>query len=130
MPPETLFTMTQRTELPALTTDQLDVLRRFATFDANIEELRRSLTKVFEFDLEPPRRTASSHFRVPEPGVLVTRSHISKALDMEQQGLISQGQLVDWATMLLLNDAFQPDPQDEDFVAEWLDRISHSFDPT
>ena len=45
--------MTQEPELPALTEAQLDVLRRFASFDTGIDELRSSLAGVFEFDLAP-----------------------------------------------------------------------------
>jgi hypothetical protein len=122
--------MTPKTELPVLTPPQLNVLRRFASMDASVEEVRRSLAGVFEFDLAPERRTASVHFRVPEPGVLITRDHISKALDQKRLGLISERDLVYWATMLLLNDAYQPDPKDEDFVAEWLNDISYSLDAT
>ncbi len=122
--------MTQKTELPALTPGQLEVLRQFASMEASVEEVRRSLTGVFEFDLAPERRTASVHFRVPEPGVLITRDHISKALDHKRLGLISERELVYWATMLMLNDAYQPDPKDEDFVTEWLNDISYSLDAT
>ena len=103
--------MTQRTELPILTEDQLEVLRRFALLEAGVEEVRRSLAGVFEFDLEPERRTANVHFRVPEPGIAITRDHISKALEQKRHGLISERELVYWATMLLLNDAYEPDPE-------------------
>jgi hypothetical protein len=85
---------------------------------------------VFEFDLDPERRTASSHFLVPEPGIIVTGDHIARALEREQRGDIAQQELIDWATMLLLNDAYQPDPREEDYVAEWLNRISYEFDPS
>jgi hypothetical protein len=122
--------MTQRTELPALTARQLDVLRQFAEFKANVEEVRYALANVFEFDLNPERRTASSLFRVTDPGIWVTRDHIANALNCEQRGSISHSELINWATMLLLNDAYQLDPKDEDFVAEWLNRISQNFDPT
>jgi hypothetical protein len=122
--------MTQRTELPALTKEQLEVLRRFASLEADIEDIRHSLAGVFEFDLEPERRTASVHFRVPEPGIAITRDHISKALEQKRLGLISKRELVYWATMLLLNDAYEPDPKDEDFVAEWLNDISYNLDST
>jgi hypothetical protein len=121
--------MTQRTELPELLPEQLEVLRRFTVFQASIGEVRRSLAGLFELDLEPERRVANSHFRVPEPGILVTRDHIANALEKEERGAISQRELVEWATMLLLNDAYQPDPKNEDFVAEWLNRISNEFDP-
>jgi hypothetical protein len=122
--------MTQKTELPVLTPSQIEVLRRFVSMDASVEEVRRSLAGVFEFDLAPERRTASVHFRVPEPGIVITRDHISKALEQKRLGLISERKLVYWATMLLLNDAYQPDPNDEDFVAEWLNDISYSLDAT
>jgi hypothetical protein len=98
--------------------------------EASVEEIRRSLAGIFEFDLDSEQRTASAHFRVPEPGITVTRDHISRALEQEQQGLLTQRELVEWATMILLNDAYEPDPKDEDFVAEWLNRISQGLDPT
>lgn len=122
--------MTQRTELPVLTKEQLEVLRRFASLEAGVEDVRRSLAGIFEFDLEPERRTANVYFRVPEPGIAITRDHISKALEQKRLGLISERELVYWATMLLLNDAYEPDPKDEDFVAEWLNDISYNLDAT
>jgi hypothetical protein len=45
-------------------------------------------------------------------------------------GAISERDLVYWATMLLLNDAYELDPSDEDFIAEWLNDISYSLDAT
>jgi hypothetical protein len=130
MQQEIMRTRISNTELPALTPDQLQVLRRFAALENDVEDVRRSLEGVFDFDLEPERRTASVRFRVPEPGIVITRNHISKALDQKRLGLISERELVYWATMLLLNDAYQPDPNDEDFVAQWLNDISYSLDPT
>ena len=129
MPPEIWCTMILRTELPELSSDQLAVLHRFLVFQAGTADIRSSLWGLFEFELDPERRTASSHFQLPEPGILVTRDHIANALERETQGDISQRELIDWATMLLLNDAYQPDPNDEDFVAEWLNRISYDLDP-
>src|SRR5665213_3646402 len=120
--------MTQRTEPPSLTPEQLQVLRRFASLEVGVEEIRHSLGEVFEFNLEPEQRTASVNFRVPEPGIVITRDDISKALEQKRLGLISERELVYWATMLLLNDAYQPDPKEEDFVAEWLNDISYNLD--
>lgn len=122
--------MTPSSELPTLTDEQLEVLRRFAVFDAGIEDVRRSLAGVFEFNLEPEVRTSSGHFRVPEPGVLITRDHISGALEQKRLGLMNERDLVYWATMILLNDAYEIDPEDEDFVADWLNDISYNLDPT
>ena len=61
---------------------------------------------------------------------MITRDHISRALEQKRLGLVSERDLVYWATMLLLNDAYELDPKDEDFVAEWLNDISYSLDAT
>lgn len=119
--------MIPKTELPLLTRHQLDVLRRFALMEATVEDIRRSLAGVFEFDLAPEHRSSSIHFRVPEPGIFITRDHISKALERKRLGLISERELVYWATMLLLNDAYEPDPKEEELVAEWLNDISYNL---
>jgi hypothetical protein len=123
--------MTQRTdELHILTVEQLDVLRRFASFDAGVEDVRRALIGVFEFNLDPQTRTSKAHFKIPEPGVRITREHISKALENKRLGLLSERDLVYWATMILLNDAYEIDPEDEDFIADWLNDISYNLDAT
>lgn len=123
--------MTQRTdELHILTVEQLNVLRRFLSFDAGVEDVRRALVGVFEFNLDPHMRTSKAHFKIPEPGVRITREHISKALENKRLGLLSERDLVYWATMLLLNDAYEIDPEDEDFIADWLNDISYNLDAT
>jgi hypothetical protein len=127
----------KESELPALTPDQLETLRRFALFEASLDELRASLKGVFEIEFEsksesagPARlmRTASSHFRVPEPGIIITREHIANALERKRFDLITERDLVRWATILLLNDAYAFDPGDEDLIADWLNDISISLD--
>jgi hypothetical protein len=122
--------MIRKIDLPSLTPHQLEVLRRFALLDATVDEVLDSLTGVFDIDLAPDRRTARVHFRVPEPGVVIGRHHISRGLEKKRLGLISERELAYWATMLLLNDAYQLDPKDEDFIAEWLNDISYNLDAT
>lgn len=122
--------MTRKTELPELTAEQMTVLSRFAHFEASLDEVRRALAGVFDFELNPERRSASTYFRIPEPGIVITREHILQALELKRRGLIFEQDLVYWATMLLLNNAYQLDPKDEDFVAEWLNNISYNLDAT
>lgn len=95
-----------------------------------MEELRRTLDGVFDFCLDPENRSSTSSFRVPEPGVLITREHINKALDQKRFGLISERDLVYWATLILMNEAYELEPADEDFIADWLNDISYSLDAT
>jgi hypothetical protein len=129
--------LTPESELPSLTLHQMEVLRRFALFEAGAEELARALAGVFEFSLvatetpagsRSPARSASTRFRVPEPGIVITREHIQNALERRRFGLISERDLVIWATVLLMNDAYALDPGDEDLIAEWLNDISLNLD--
>jgi hypothetical protein len=114
----------KESELPSLTPSQIDVLRRYALFDASLAEVRQGLTGVFDFELKPTRTTASTAFRVPEPGIVITREHIANALERKRFELVSERDLVEWATILLLNDAYVLDPGDEDLIADWLNDIS------
>jgi hypothetical protein len=115
----------------------MDVLRRFASFEVGEEELQRGLAGVFEIRFEAlhagadggtQRRTASGNFRMPEPGIVISREHIAHALEQKRLGRITERDLVHWATILLLNDAYVLDPGDEDLIAEWLNDISVNLD--
>jgi hypothetical protein len=126
----------KESELPALTAEQLETLRRFALFEAGLDELHSALAGVFEIDfasasMSPGKsallRTAITKFRVPEPGIIITREHISNALERKRFDLIKERDLVIWATVLLLNDAYALDPGDEDLIADWLNDISFSL---
>jgi hypothetical protein len=129
--------LTDERDLPPLTPDQMDVLRRFASFEIGEEELQRRLAGVFEIRFEAlhagvdgrtQRRTASGNFRMPEPGIVISREHIAHALEQKRLGRITERDLVHWATILLLNDAYVLDPGDEDLIAEWLNDISVNLD--
>ena len=124
-------------QLPSLTPIQMEALRRFASFQMPEAELRRILAGAFEINFETVRqfidghgfrRTASGRFRVPEPGIVITREHISNALEQKRVGLITERDLVHWATILLMNDAYVLDPGDEDLIADWLNDISFNLD--
>jgi hypothetical protein len=114
----------KESELPSLTPTQIDVLRRYALFEASIAEVREALAGALDFDLRHARRTASTLFRVPEPGIVITRDHISNALERRRFELITERDLVEWATILLSNDAYILDPGEEDLIADWLNDIS------
>jgi hypothetical protein len=129
--------LTEESQLPSLTANQLEVLRGFALFEIGVDEMRRSLAGVFEFNFDPKQRTAEGYaqrraatgnFRVPEPGIVITREHIANALERRRFELITERDLVVWATVLLLNDAYVWDPADEDLIAEWLNDISANLD--
>ncbi|WP_109484906.1 hypothetical protein [Occallatibacter savannae] len=120
-----------------LSDEQMDVLRRYALFEVGLEEMLTSLKGAFDIDFEETRagdssptqrRSANNRFPIPEPGIVITREHISNALERKRFELVSERDLVYWATVLLLNDAYVFDPGDEDLIAEWLNDISFNLD--
>ena len=122
---------------PPLTHDQLEVLRRYALFEVGLHEMLASLAGAFDIDFEnnrenesaiTQRRSANNRVPIPEPGIIITREHIANALERKRFELISERDLVYWATVLLLNDAYVFDPGDEDLIAEWLNDISFNLD--
>ncbi len=116
-------------EVPELTDTQKAVLEKFAWMAATPEEVRRALRGVFEFNLDDASRTAHSSFRVPVPGVRIGREHIENALERKRAGRVAEGDLVSWATLILVNPAYELDPTDEDLLAEWLNDISYNLEP-
>jgi hypothetical protein len=114
----------EESQLPALTPSQIEVLRRYALFEAGIGEIREALTGLYDFDLRHARRTATAHFRVPEPGIVITREHVANALERRRFDLVSERDLAEWAFILLSNDAYILDPGDEDLIADWLNDMS------
>jgi|SRR5215831_2698831 len=124
-------------EQPPLSLEQMDVLRRYALFEVGHEEMLSSMAGAFDIDFEgkeesgssvTQRRSANNRFPIPEPGIVITREHISNALERKRFGLITERDLVYWSTVLLLNDAYVFDPGDEDLIAEWLNDISFNLD--
>jgi hypothetical protein len=111
-------------EPSSLSLEQIEFLERFVLFEARIEDIRDVLAGVFDFEFGGRTRMAIVGFRVPEPGVIVTRGHIRNAVEKRKLDEISEQELIFWATMLLLNDAFELDPNDQEFVAEWLNDVS------
>ena len=135
LPDVGLRVMIPEPEQPPLSHEQMEVLRRYALFDIGIEEMLRSMTGAFDISFDAreqagatQRRSANNRFPIPEPGIVITREHISNALERKRFGLISERDLVYWATILLLNDAYVFDPGDEDLIAEWLNDISFNLD--
>ncbi len=124
-------------QLPSLTPNQMEALRQFALLEICEEELQARLAGVFEvhFETMPPaaagrhqQRIVQGGFRMPEPGIEIGREHIANALERKRLGLMTERELVHWATILLLNDAYVLAPGDEDFIAEWLNDISLNLD--
>ena len=120
-----------------LSTEQINALQRYALFEVDLDEMLRSMKGAFDISFDgreqagasaTQRRSANNRFPIPEPGIVITRDHISNALERKRFDLVTERDLVYWATVLLLNDAYVFDPGDEDLIAEWLNDISFNLD--
>jgi hypothetical protein len=111
-----------RPELPQLSEHQLDCLQRFVRFELPIETLRKVLAPLITFTLEGPAtlQTVEYSAGIPKNPVKVTRADIHSAIERARIGEITQRQLQQWASMLLLNDAFDWSGEDEDAIADML----------
>lgn len=111
-----------------LTVKEIECLRRFAKFEISLWRVRVCLRGVMKFNFNARAnkgtRSMETKFIVPEPGILVTKQDIDNALVKRNRREISDKQLIEWATMLLMNDAYELDPKDEDLIAERLNEIS------
>jgi len=110
--------------MSSLTRKQRKALEEFAELKISIDELRDRLQGVLEFNFKDQERRLTSHYGTPVPGVRIELENIQAAMDKHARGEISTEQLADWATMLLLNDAYDWEGPKEEQIADWLNDIS------
>jgi hypothetical protein len=110
--------------MSSLTRKQRRALEEFAELKVSIDELRERLDGVLEFDFKDHERRLTSHYGTPVPGVRIELEHIQAAMDKQARGEMSTEQLADWATMLLVNDAYDWEGPKEEEIAAWLNDIS------
>src|SRR5579883_2966522 len=82
------------------------------------------LAAVVEFDFREHERRLDCHYGAPVPGVRIKMRHIRAAMEKQGRGEISTEQLADWATMLLMNPAYDWEGPEEDEIAGWLNDMS------
>lgn len=116
-----------------LTAGEFKCLERFATFEISLEQLRSCLRYVIKFDFDAEaqagKRWMENNFIAPEQGVRITKWHLENALTKKRNGDITDQQLIEWATMLLMNHGYEFDQKDEDLIADWLNDISFDLRP-
>jgi hypothetical protein len=115
-------------QLPELSQYQLDCLRRFLHFEIEAEDLRPILSPLVTFTLDSPGNDQTVNFSaaIPIHPVRITPQDLDFAIERAKSGEISERRLQQWATMLLMNDAFGWDESDESEVVERLTEFSAS----
>jgi hypothetical protein len=122
--------MTQGIELPNLTPSQLAVFERYARLDISLDDFRGVLRGlVFEISFELENRWISERYRILKPGVVVTREHVHNALTKWRTGQVGERDMVCWACVLLMSEAYEFDLKDQDFIGDSLVDISYGDFP-
>ena len=103
-------------------------MEQFGRLDIGIEELRGRLRGAMEFEIQPHQSWLRPRFSRPEPSIQIDWKQVKRVLDRHFEGEITDRQLAEWATMLLLNDAYDWAGPDEDDIADALNELS--FLPT
>jgi hypothetical protein len=104
----------------------LSAIEKYACCELSLENLCRVVREErgSAFIHNPNYRWVTLHQVCPEPKVRITQQHIEIALAMRALKEISERQLIDWATMLLINEVYFWDGEDAAVVVDWLNRIS------
>ena len=108
----------------SLTNKQRRALEEYAELKISLEELKKQLAGVLDFNFKNHERRLETHYGTPVPGIRIERKHIHEAMDKHDGGELSTEELAEWATMLILNDAYDWEGPEEEEIAAWLNDIS------
>lgn len=111
----------------AINARERKLLDNFADGELSLPELLEELEKMVRLEFSPTERRLTSHLLPAEPGISLTRERIDAAyhhITSTQPQSPRAG--VEWATMLLLNDAYtwDADTPDGEYVSNTLHRLS------
>jgi len=65
----------------------------------------------------------------PKKAVRITPQHIETVFAKRQRREITERDMVHWADMVTINDAYFWEPQDADVVGRWVNYLSLDFTP-
>jgi hypothetical protein len=112
-------------KLPKLTSAQISVLEEYAHLKICLDDVYFALKGIFEISFERGDEWMKQHFLIPEPRITITREHLHSAVEKKRSGQVEENDLVYWAMMLLMCDAYEFDSKDEDFIGDSLADISY-----
>jgi hypothetical protein len=111
--------------------DELALVESFALCELSLDDLCQKVRDELGsgFRHNEKMRWVNLNQICPTPIVRITRRHVENALAKRRDKQISERHLVDWATMILINDCYFWEGEDADVVAEWVDSISLDLVP-
>lgn len=111
----------QRKKARALGPDEIELLAGFLRCNIRLDELKGHFDGVLKFDFAAKVRKLDQHFLTLEPGVRVEPAHIDHAMQLRAGDTLSVSELEQWATFLLLCDAYE---WEEEAISERLHALS------
>jgi hypothetical protein len=107
-----------------ITDDEREALHRFLKSEISFEKLLNDLHGMLKIEFLPAQRRQSSYFNLVAPPVLVSKGDVENAISKRRSGGITEGDLIRWATTILLYDAFVWEGEDEDEIVDALNDLS------
>jgi len=101
-----------------------DLLIRFANCEISLAQLTEDLCGRIEINFDSDVRGLRSNFLPAEPAIRIGLNHIDRAKSKNSAGKLSNEDLMNWATMILLNDAYVWDGPEEAEIADRLSDLS------
>jgi hypothetical protein len=121
---ENFAVFSKRKEPRQLNPDELKLLAQFANCEISLDELLGCTRGMIEIDFGPSKRSLISHYLLPTPGIRINLIHIENAISKYTSREISSDDLKHWATMLLLNEAYEWEGPNEEEIADKLHELS------
>jgi hypothetical protein len=119
--------LTPSSESRRLNAAEVQALGDYADMKVTFEQMRFALRDAMSIEVDGPKRSLVFFFDNSKPEVVITRRHIERALDMRRARLITEQELSEWASMLLLNDAYDFEAKDEELIVGWLNDLSYGL---
>ena len=117
--------MSKRIEMLPLTPVQIGVFEKYARVEITLDDLSRALGGRFELSLDPEDTWINELYRIPRPGITVTREHVENALSKWRTHQVGEDDMVRWASVLLISEVYEFDPKNPDFVGDVLADIKY-----
>ena len=116
-----------KTETSELSLEERLALEQFRDLEITLEEFRSRLARRVTFNFEGSAmytRGINKMTAPADPAVPVTLEQVRQAHRTWTTGGVTERQLSDWASMLLMNDDYEFLEAEQELIAEWLNTVS------
>jgi hypothetical protein len=111
--------------------EALALVERYAACELSLSDLRQPLGQILgsRFRQNEKLRWISLSSVGTEPSVRITRWHLENALSKRRCKLVSDQDLIDWASTVISNSIYFWDGKDRDLISEWINHLTLDFSP-